>query len=64
MLKNILNLDGALELSKNDQKTISGGQYHCILPKGNVCDYTINAEDCFALYEGVYNTNCKCCIKG
>ncbi len=25
MLKNILNLDGAQQLSKNEQKTISGG---------------------------------------
>ncbi|MES2862494.1 MAG: hypothetical protein V4666_00095 [Bacteroidota bacterium] len=64
MLKNILNLNGVQQLSKNEQKAIGGGQYHCTLPPGNVCDYTINAQDCFSLYEGVYNTKCKCCIKG
>ena len=67
MLKNILNLEGAQQLSKKEQKTIKGGITNpsgCSLPPGNVCDYTINAEDCFSLYEGVYNTKCKCCIKG
>jgi hypothetical protein len=38
MLKNILNLDGAQQLSKNEQKTISGGitraQLQCIESSG------------------------------
>jgi hypothetical protein len=29
MLKNILNLDGAQQLSKNEQKTIIGGKIAC-----------------------------------
>lgn len=29
MLKNILNLDGAQQLSKNEQKTINGGRLRC-----------------------------------
>jgi hypothetical protein len=29
MLKNILKLDGAQQLSKNEQKTINGGKIRC-----------------------------------
>jgi hypothetical protein len=29
MLKNILNLDGAQQLSKSEQKTINGGKIAC-----------------------------------
>ncbi|CAM4424854.1 hypothetical protein [Flavobacterium terrigena] len=62
MLKNILKLDGAQQLSKNEQKEISGGiTKQCLDAYSNGCDRTITAVDCFSLYEGVYNSTCKCC---
>ncbi len=36
MLKNILKLNGAQQLSKNEQKSINGGLAHCP-PPGGVC---------------------------
>jgi len=35
MLKNILKLDGAQQLSKNEQKTIKGGRKACIYGQPN-----------------------------
>ncbi|WP_136667728.1 hypothetical protein [Flavobacterium sp. H122] len=35
MLKNILNLEGAHQLSKNEQKSIQGGRIRCKI--GGVC---------------------------
>ncbi len=62
MLKNILNLDGAQPLSKNEQKSINGGiTKECADAYSNGCNRTISAVDCFNIYEGVYNTACKCC---
>ena len=59
MLKNILNLDGALELNKMEQKAINGGKklYRgtCELPEGGstiicpvgtVCVDTLNGPEC------------------
>lgn len=46
MLKNILNLDGALQLSKNEQKSINGGKIGCrettntSCPSGYCCSAT------------------------
>ena len=42
MLKNILKLDGAQQLSKNEQKEINGGKINCannhnICPTGQCC---------------------------
>ena len=42
MLKNILKLDGAQQLSKNEQKSIKGGLINCannhdICPTGQCC---------------------------
>lgn len=42
MLKNILNLEGAQQLSKNEQKSINGGLINCahdhnICPTGQCC---------------------------
>ncbi|SMP01590.1 hypothetical protein SAMN06265346_10163 [Flavobacterium hercynium] len=42
MLKNILNLEGAKELTTNEKKVIKGGlacteDDRC--PKGSICDY-------------------------
>jgi len=39
MLKKILKLDGAQELTKNEQKSINGGLIDCIDPKTNRCKY-------------------------
>ena len=39
MLKNILNLDGAEALSKNEQKALKGGLKDCIDPMTGVCRY-------------------------
>ena len=45
MLKNILNLDGALQLSKDEQKAINGGRIGCrattntSCPSGYCCKY-------------------------
>jgi hypothetical protein len=62
MLKNILKLDGAQQLSKNEQKTIIGGiTKECANAYSNGCNRTINAVDCFNIYDGVYNNTCKCC---
>jgi len=38
MLKNILNLNGAQELSKNEQQSIQGSGLNCAnLPNGTIC---------------------------
>jgi len=39
MLKNILKLQGAQELTKNEQKSIKGGLKDCIDPNTNTCKY-------------------------
>lgn len=39
MLKNILNLEGAQEITKNEQKSIKGGLRDCIDPATNTCKY-------------------------
>ncbi|WP_268848082.1 hypothetical protein [Flavobacterium aestivum] len=39
MLKNILKLEGAQKLSKNEQKSINGGLKDCIDPTTNRCKY-------------------------
>jgi hypothetical protein len=39
MLKNILNLDGAQELSNREQKAIKGGLRDCIDPMTGACKY-------------------------
>jgi hypothetical protein len=61
MLKNILNLDGAQQLSKNEQKEINGGRklytgtcenlpggWQMICPTGTTCVDTINGPECLA----------------
>lgn len=61
MLKNILKLDGAQQLSKNEQKTINGGiTQQCANAIASGCDTTVTQANCF-LQEGVYFTTCKCC---
>jgi hypothetical protein len=39
MLKNILKLEGAQKLNKNEQKSINGGLKDCIDPTTNACKY-------------------------
>ena len=39
MLKNILKLEGAQKLTKNEQKSINGGLKDCIDPTTNTCKY-------------------------
>jgi hypothetical protein len=39
MLKNILKLEGAQKLTKNEQKSINGGLKDCINPATNKCRY-------------------------
>ena len=40
MLKNILNLEGAQQLSKNEQSSINGGKTYCAHIKTlNCCEY-------------------------
>ncbi|SHI34326.1 hypothetical protein [Flavobacterium terrae] len=39
MLKNILNLEGAQALSKNEQKSVKGGLKDCIDPMTGQCRY-------------------------
>ncbi|MEO8515837.1 MAG: hypothetical protein ABI426_03790 [Flavobacterium sp.] len=39
MLKKILKLDGALELTRNEQKAIKGALKDCIDPNTNLCKY-------------------------
>lgn len=39
MLKNILKLEGAETLSKNEQKSIKGGLRDCIDPMTGACKY-------------------------
>lgn len=61
MLKNILNLNGAQEISKNELKSINGGiTKACANAIAAGCVINVTAAACFAA-EGVYNTACKCC---
>ncbi|WP_202110889.1 hypothetical protein [Flavobacterium hydrocarbonoxydans] len=39
MLEKILNLEGAKELTKKEQKAIKGGLKDCIDPSTNACKY-------------------------
>ena len=43
MLKNILKLDGAQQLSKNEQKAISGGRRAC---NYNLPNYGCGSNEC------------------
>jgi hypothetical protein len=57
MLKNILNLDGAQELTRNEQKSINGGRRKCGWPNAcpngvpccddGYCKDIINENSCF-----------------
>jgi hypothetical protein len=65
MLKNILNLNGAQELSKNAQKVITGGgpiQQQC----GDGCDVNgcPSNEECIEFREGTLGnwTSCWRCV--
>lgn len=61
MLKSILNLEGAEQLSSTEQKTIKGGiTKQCADAIAAGCVVNVTAADCFAA-EGVYNTTCRCC---
>ncbi|RKR09919.1 hypothetical protein C8C83_1580 [Flavobacterium sp. 90] len=66
MLKNILNLEGAQELSIFEKKSINGGAY----PVEPICGYvTWNASETVCLnydpyYRPVYLGNNKCSIVG
>lgn len=66
MLKNILNLEGAQELSVNEQKNIQGGAY----PPEPICGaVTWYASEAVCLnypiyYRPVYLGNNKCSILG
>ncbi len=61
MLKNILNLNGAQEISKNEQKSINGGiTKQCADAVANGCVLNITSANCFA-QGGVYFSTCKCC---
>lgn len=64
MLKNILNLDGAQQLSQNEQKEINGGRKlfkgTCdnpvggsvlVCPQGTVCVDTLEGPDCLPVLE-------------
>lgn len=64
MLKNILNLNGAQQLSKKDQKEINGGKklYRgtcelpeggstIVCPEGTVCVDTLYGPECLAVLE-------------
>lgn len=60
MLKNILNLDGAQQLTNNEQKTINGGiTAACANVIANGCvpgPYSA----CLSV-GGSYNSACRCC---
>ncbi len=63
MLKNILNLDGAQQLSNDEQKSIKGGlPQYCVqmIHIDQTCDATMNAATC-AANEGIYVPVCRCC---
>ena len=61
MLKNILKLDGAQQLSKNEQKSINGGITRaCSDSIAAGCVVNVTAAMCIA-NEGLYNSECKCC---
>ncbi len=60
MLKNILNLDGAQQLSKNDQKEIIGGvPYSCSTSYEAGC-LGMTKTTCIN-NGGEYYMLCKCC---
>lgn len=52
MLKNILKLDGAQQLSKNEQKSINGGRAYCnngagiYCPEGQCCSNSVRGGTC------------------
>ena len=61
MLKNILNLNGAQEISKNEQKSINGGiTRQCVDAIANGCVVGVTPANCTA-QGGFYSTACKCC---
>jgi hypothetical protein len=66
MLKNILKLDGAQKLTKNEQKSIKGG----VNPSEPICGFVIwNATEirCLAYdayYKPVYLGNNQCSLYG
>ena len=61
MLKNILKLNGAQQLSKNEQKSINGGiTQACSNALFYGCTPNVTAAVCVA-GEGFYSAACKCC---
>lgn len=63
MLKNILNLDGAQKLSKNDQKEIIGGK----LPPAPACQvggYQTTLSQCACLNGGSWQPTTQTCSNG
>lgn len=61
MLKNILNLNGALELSKNEQKEINGGKGPST---GCSTGGTLNNINTCLCKSGVYNPTTTLCMGG
>ena len=57
MLKNILKLEGAQKLSKNEQKTIKGG-----ICQGQSIQCRMTKFDCLS-EDGIYRSN-GCCLLG
>lgn len=63
MLKNILNLEGAQQISNNEQKTITGGlPYYCVqkIHLGGGCDAVMDQATCDS-NGGFYDSICRCC---
>ncbi len=61
MLKNILKLNGAQELSENEQKKVNGGlPMACSQIFANGCDRQISQTTCNQ-GGGSYLKLCKCC---
>ena len=60
MLKNILNLEGAQQLSNNEQKEINGGlPVECT--RNYSCDYSIRVRSVCESNGGFFNSICRCC---
>jgi len=61
MLKNILNLNGAQQISNEEQKSIKGGiTKACVNAIAAGCVVNVTPSACVAA-EGIYNATCKCC---
>ena len=62
MLKNILNLEGAQQLSKNEQKEIIAGK-----PPVEVCggeDFITNINSCLCENGGIFDVPTQLCSNG